>query len=80
MSAPRYIIETATASDRRTLGDALSLIEAQAQCALAMSQSRARGGPDFAFAIDEHGRYCVALERTADGRILDHLAGRAEAK
>lgn len=70
----KYIIETATASDRRTLGDVSTLGDARLRCALAMSQAKQEGGPDFAFAIDEGGHYAVALERTSDGRILDHLA------
>lgn len=73
---PRYIIETATTSDRRTLGDVGTLQEARLNCALAMSKALDEGGPNFAFAIDDSGRYCVALERTEDGRILDHLTGR----
>lgn len=68
-----YIIETATASDKRTLGDVATLEEARLNCALAMSRSLEEGGPNFAFAFDEEGRYAVALERTEDGRILDHL-------
>lgn len=72
----KYIIETATAADRRTLGDVTTLKEARARCDVAMSVAREEGGPTFAFARDETGRYAVALERTQDGRILDHMAGR----
>lgn len=72
-----YIIETATASDRRTIGDVATLEEARLNCALAMSKGLDEGGPNFAFALDETGSLCVALERTQDGRILDHLAGRS---
>ncbi len=72
----RYIIETRRASDRRTLGDVSTLEEARLNCAVAMSKALDEGGPNFAFAFDENGRYAVALERTEDGRILDHLAGR----
>lgn len=72
----RYIIETATSSQRRTLGDAGTLMVARAQCMVAMSKRRSEGGPDFAFALDEDGRWVVALERTDDGRILDHLKAR----
>lgn len=72
----KYIIETATAANRRTLGDAPTLEEARLNCAMAMSKAIAEGGPHFAFAIDETGHYAVALERTEDGRILDHMAGR----
>lgn len=71
-----YIIETATASDRRTLGDVATLEEARLNCSIAMSKALNEGGPNFAFAFDEEGHYAVALERTEDGRILDHLAGR----
>lgn len=77
MTTSKYIIETATASDRRTLGDVTTLPEARLHCALAMSKALNEGGPNFAFAVDETGRYAVALERTSDGRILDHLAGRS---
>ena len=73
---PRYIIEIATADTRRTLGDVTTLPEARLHCALAMSKALDEGGPNFAYAIDESGHYAVALERTDDGRILDHLAGR----
>lgn len=72
----KYIIETATSCDRRTLGDVTTLKEARAKCDVAMSKSQKEGGPTFAFAVDETGHYCVALERTEDGRILDHLAWR----
>lgn len=72
----KYIIETATASDRRTLGDVSTLTDAKTKCRLAMSIALEEGGPNFAFAIDTAGHYAVALERTSDGRILDHLAGR----
>ncbi len=71
----RYIIETATSSPPRILGDADTLLDAQTQCVLAMSKAPPEG-PRFAFAKDEQGRMCVALERTDDGRILDHLKGR----
>lgn len=69
----KYIIETATALERRTNGDAETLNAARAKCFAIMSLAKAEGGPDFAFAIDEGGHYAVALERTSDGRILDHL-------
>jgi hypothetical protein len=70
-----YIIETATASNRRTLGDVSTIEEARLNCAIAMSKAMDEGGPHFAFAIDDSGHYVVALERTEDGRILDHLSG-----
>lgn len=75
----RYIIETASGAlsggALRTIGDADTLIDAHTQCAIAMSVAPPEG-PSFAFARDEAGHFCVALERTADGRILDHIKGR----
>lgn len=71
----KYIIETATGAARRTICDVETLTGAHAACAVAMSKARQEGGPDFAFAVDEDGHWRVVLERTQDGRILDHLNG-----
>lgn len=71
----RYIIEIASGSAPRTIGDADTLVEARTKCTVLMSVAPPQG-PTFAFARDEAGHFCVALERTADGRILDHMKGR----
>lgn len=67
-----YIIETFHTATRTALGDQPTIYEARAACEVAMSVAPP-AGPDFAFAIDEDGHYVVALERTGDGRIIDHL-------
>lgn len=72
--ATRYIVEVINWSSPSisVLGAAASLEGAHTMCAVAMSVAPPQG-PHSAFALDAwDGRYVVALERTADGRIIDH--------
>lgn len=77
MTPTHYIVEAVTwaGPSIRVVGDATNLQAAHTLCAIAMSVAPPEG-PDNAFAIDQDGRYVIALERMNDGRIINHLAGR----